>query len=192
MPREPVHPQRIASFAKFFKNYMGVSSLVTAALPIPVASFKLIPVYDSQNKILAVYTPMFCFLLLAFVFYIRHGLARLMFPSNRPNAALVVLRGLVRALPLLLMGLCIGVILYYHTNLADAQAVASRKGASGDALSEWITPHQQAVLMVEYILIFLTAEGAFVLMAIREYIQDLLGFTDQDVILGPRKPASLD
>ena len=36
--------------------------------------------------------------------------------------------------------------------------------------------------MILYVGIFLTAEAAFILMAIKEYLQDLVGLTDVDLI----------
>jgi hypothetical protein len=79
---EPISPRRVISFAKFFKNYMSISTIVTAALPIPVTSFGLIPTFHAQTKLLSVYTSLFCFLILGFIFYIRHELARIMFESE--------------------------------------------------------------------------------------------------------------
>ena len=38
---EVAKEQRIATFGKFFKNYMSVSAVVTAALPIPVDGDRL-------------------------------------------------------------------------------------------------------------------------------------------------------
>lgn len=75
----PTNPKRIKTFATFFKNYMSLSSLVVAALPIPVTSFSLIPTFKIQTRYFSVYTSLFCFLVLAYVFYSRHTLARLMF-----------------------------------------------------------------------------------------------------------------
>ena len=76
----PIEPQRVKRFAHFFKRYMSISSVVTAALPIPITAFNLIPTFSVHTKILSVYTPLFCFLLLGYVFYMRHQLARYMFP----------------------------------------------------------------------------------------------------------------
>jgi hypothetical protein len=39
-------------------------------------------------------------------------------------------------------------------------------------------------LVVSYLGIFLSAEAAFVLMAIKEYLQDLLGLTETQLIAG--------
>src|SRR5260370_8145900 len=66
-------------FATYFKDYMGISSLVTAALPIPVTAAKLIPTYSAQAKFLSLYTSLFCFLLLGFVFFVRDRLVGVMF-----------------------------------------------------------------------------------------------------------------
>ena len=78
-PIAPPKPTRLAGFASFFKRYMSVSTIVAAAIPIPVAGWKLIPIYAQQRGFLTVYASLFCFLLLAFVFSIRHRLAHPMF-----------------------------------------------------------------------------------------------------------------
>ena len=45
--------------------------------------------------------------------------------------------------------------------------------------------------MLYYVAIFLSAEAAFILMAIKEYLQDLVGLTKTDVTLGSfRTPAA--
>ena len=74
-------PIRLEGLSRFFKRYISVSSSVTAALPIPVAALGLIPTYSFQTKVLSTYTSLFCFLILAFIFYSRHKLARIMFPE---------------------------------------------------------------------------------------------------------------
>src|SRR4051812_14272722 len=72
---ERSRPTRLALFANFFKGYMSVATIVAAAIPIPITSWKLIPIYSQQRGFLTVYSSMFCFLLLSFVFSIRHLLA---------------------------------------------------------------------------------------------------------------------
>jgi len=79
--------QGIAAFARFFKNYMGVSALVVAALPIPVTKAGLIPTYSAMTSLLSTYTSLFCFLLLGFIFYSRHGLDRAMFSEVISHSA---------------------------------------------------------------------------------------------------------
>src|ERR1700761_550219 len=71
--------QRIQKFGRFFTGYMKTASLITAALPIPVKSFHLIPAFTSQEKFMNTYTSMCCFLAFAYIFYSRHMLARWMF-----------------------------------------------------------------------------------------------------------------
>lgn len=78
---EPTDPVRVKAFALFFKRYMSISTVVVAALPIPVTSFGLIPTFSAQTKLLSVYTPLFCFLTLGFLFYLRHQFAKIMFPD---------------------------------------------------------------------------------------------------------------
>jgi len=59
---ESVDPKRVRAFASFFKRYMSVSTLVVAALPIPVTALGAIPTFKAHTKLLSVYTPLFCFL----------------------------------------------------------------------------------------------------------------------------------
>ena len=58
MSREivPTEPKRVRSFALFFKNYMSISTLIVAALPVPVTSLDLIPTFAAQTKLFSVYT----------------------------------------------------------------------------------------------------------------------------------------
>jgi hypothetical protein len=242
----PTDPVRVRAFAAFFKRYMSVSSLVTAALPIPVTFLKLIPTYGFQTGVLSVYTSLFCFLTLAFIFYSRHGLARRMFayyfeqreslvasenlPSRTSDDFMSQAednphwrmerhdrgfnrmmerherrfkredieweaswreRGIGR-LPLLLIVLSlIAVVAYTWTLIASATQLPLEPPSSesqtfgyllqsADPLD--VPPILQIVLLVEYIAIFLAAEAAFVLMAIKEYLQDYLRLEDIDLI----------
>ena len=77
--KEITDPGRVRAFARFFKNYMGISSLVVAALPIPFSALRLFPVYKAQSYFLSVFTSLFCFLILGFIFFVRHSLAKLWF-----------------------------------------------------------------------------------------------------------------
>src|SRR5438132_11804807 len=112
----PADPRRIQAFARFFKNYMSVSSFVVAALPIPITSLGLIPTFADHRTLLATYTSLFCFLLLGFVFYVRHTLARWMFPeacagkASTPDTRVVARVGhaLITAAPMLLIVASLG------------------------------------------------------------------------------------
>ena len=213
----PEEAKRIRSFASFFKNYMGVSALVTAALPIPVTVLEAIPVYASQKATLAVYASLLCFLLLAYLFYIRHAIGAVLFTkrSENPNLARIL-----DLFPLLLIIATVGCIYGYHALLADT--TRSIKGGEAFAinLSSWpadidkknfeamnstledgrqyFGPTQVYILkkqgsdeipngtalMTIYLALFLCAEGAFVLMALREYLQDVLKLNDVSLLYG--------
>jgi hypothetical protein len=58
---------------------MNVATVVTAALPIPVTGLHLIPVYSFMAGTLSVFTSVFCFLTLSFIFSNRQPIARMFF-----------------------------------------------------------------------------------------------------------------
>jgi hypothetical protein len=45
-------------------------------------------------------------------------------------------------------------------------------------------PYSDALLAFWYVAIFVSAEAAFILMALKEYLQDLIGATEADLIGG--------
>jgi hypothetical protein len=178
---------------------MGLWSVVTAGLPIPVTYAGAIPAYGAQKALLSTYTSLICFLVLGFVFYSRHMLARAMFPEyfrgggpvgGRLRAQLRFLGGwtwnqLVALLPLLLiLGCAWAVYKYYQVFVVSSGGKASfwLKDANINDIpyGDW--------LMLYYLLIFLTAELAFALMALKEYLQGILGLSDLDII---RRPSAL-
>jgi hypothetical protein len=179
-------------FASFFKSYMGAGTLVTASLPIPLTSFKLIPAYEAQKSYLPTYTSMLCFLMLACIFYSRHLFARWMFSSY--------LRGakkpgrLVLVVPLLLIAVSVTAMFCYQATLnqsiEEARSSIQPSAASSykdDATSVLKTTDLTKIpesfeLTVLYLLMFIASEGAFILMALKEYLQDLLGVQDVDLI----------
>ena len=174
---------RLAVFANFFKGYMSVSTVVAAAIPIPVASWKLIPIYAQQRGFLTVYASLFCFLLLAFVFSIRHRLARPMFFRGRMG-------GVVAALPAACIGLTLACIVTYHALIQQSIAELRGLGFSTVGMQQLLdqidaTQIPYAVeLAACYLGIFIFAELAFVLMALREYLQDLLHLDEVALLHG--------
>ena len=180
--RSSARPLRIKLFANFFKSYMSVSTIVAASIPIPVASWNLIPIYSQQRKFLTVYTSLFCFLLLAFVFSVRHRLARRMFGGGFWS-------GLISTLPFVFMLSTLGCILEYHwvleqsiEQLRSVGLIASTTDLLAKVDANEI-PHGLA-LCGFYLGIFLSAEAAFVLMAIREYLQDVLHLNERELLQG--------
>ena len=186
---QPNEPVRFAAFAQFFKAYMGTASVVTASLPIPVAAFHLIPTYEAQSKFLSTYTSMFCFLMLGYIFYIRHSLGRLMF-YTKPDGH-VRIRAFVSVVPLLLILASLGLIFLYHHYLLDSLTQFSERGVmapTADVLksADYRDIPDSIALTVCYLGMFLTAEAAFILMALREYLQDVLKIQDTALIRLPR------
>jgi len=174
---------RLAAFANFFKGYMSVSTVVAAAIPIPVASWKLIPIYAQQRGFLTVYASLFCFLLLAFVFSIRHRLARPMFFRGRMG-------GLIAALPAVCIFLTLACIVTYHALIQ--QSIAELRGLGFATVDMQQLLDQIDATQIPYAVelagcylgIFIFAELAFVLMAIREYLQDLLHLDEVSLLRG--------
>jgi len=161
---------------------MCVSTVVAASIPIPVASLKLIPVYSQQRGFLTVYASLFCFLLLAFVFSVRHRLAPRMFSRG-------FLGSLIAALPLVFIIGTMACILAYHSLLLQSVTELRNLGlmaTTSDLLNKMDSTEIPYGLELAacYMGIFLFAEAAFVLMAIREYLQDVLHLDECQLLLG--------
>lgn len=179
---------RLAGFANFFKGYMSVSTVVAASIPIPVASWKLIPIYAQQRGFLTVYASLFCFLLLAFVFSIRHRLASPMFTKSRMGAV-------IAALPFVFIVLTLACIVTYHALIQQSIGELRELGlrlTTNELLDKVdVTEIPHAVeLAACYLGIFIFAEAAFVLMAIREYLQDLLHLDEATLLR--KTPSTLE
>jgi hypothetical protein len=174
--------QRIRVFANFFKSYMSVSTIVVAAIPIPVSAWKLIPLYAQQKQFLTVYSSLFCYLLLAFVFSIRHWLARRMFSGGVQGFVVAVL-------PLVCILGSLGCICEYH-NLLQQSTEQLRSLGLMESTSELLQKMDSTEipyglpLAACYMGFFLFAEAAFVLMAIREYLQDVLQLDERQLLRG--------
>jgi hypothetical protein len=178
---------RLAVFANFFKGYMSVSTIVAAAIPIPITSWKLIPIYSQQRGFLTVYSSLFCFLLLAFVFSIRHRLAGPMFSRGWMG-------GLIAALPAVFILLTLACIVTYHAFIKQSLEQLRELGLSLtttellDKVDATEIPYATE-LAACYLGIFIFAELAFVLMAIREYLQDLLHLDEVALLRGKARVA---
>jgi hypothetical protein len=153
---------------------MGLWSVVTAALPIPVTSFNLIPTYKAYTPILATYTSLFCFLLLGYVFYIRHRLASLYF-GEKPTFAPKRTMELLPAALILLSLIC---VFLYHGSLKDSLQILDNNASSPSSnllnTADYRNIPRANELMILYLGIFLSAELAFIIMATREYLQDAI------------------
>lgn len=183
-------PRRVKAFVQFFKQYMSVSSVIAASLPIPVTALQFIPTYAAQTKFLSVYASLSCFLLLGFIFYSRHTLARWMFrPVTKRRSKF---GAFMHLLPLGLMVACGCLIGAYHwllqNSIQEAMADWVRRGVPIGStekvlqMTDYMDIPGALGLVACYLGIFVAAEAAFVLMAIKEYLQDLLGLTDRELI----------
>lgn len=216
----PTDPKRVKAFVSFFKNYMSVSSVVVAALPIPLTAFNALPIFADYKTSLSTYTSLFCFLTLGFIFYSRHSLAKLMFPEFvsskklKIRAELIVYANLlVGILPLILIVLSGILVYFYHYYLDQAVYEIARTIAkpidptvidcsnyySEELALKCYVPSPSEILADSYYEIngglwirsfyvgmLLCAEAAFILMATKEYIQDLFQLSDLEIIQGER------
>jgi hypothetical protein len=141
----PTQASRVRGFATFFKSYMSVWTLVVPALPIPVGVFKLIPSFEIQRSYLSVYTSLFCFLSLGFVFFQRHRLGHYMFRGavKKPVSAngttiwqamlsmtTVLSKGFVDSLPLACILISVFAVFRYHSLFNDAVLIAQAQATA--------------------------------------------------------------
>jgi len=184
--------ERFKGFAKSFKSYMSVAAIVAAALPIPVTAWKLIPIFKHHSGILQVYTPLLCFLIFSFVFYSRHWIGRLTYgrqlgKTGDPGPGPAILA----FLPLLFIVATLLTIVLYHRTLDESVSILL--GPNSAMSEEYILSATERYqipfgteLVSSYILIFVCAELAFVLMYLREYLQDILKLSDNQIISGSK------
>lgn len=179
----PTDPKRVRAFANFFKRYMSISTIVVAALPIPVTYWHLIPTPPEFTGILSVITPLFCFLTLSYLFYIRHTLAKHMFPYDLASKSARKRLSQINRMPMALIISCLfSFIAYIYLGVGF--------GFFNEDTERVYNEYSIYLLMIcvgQYVLFFVFAESAFVLMALKEYIQDLLGKSDIDLIGGIEK-----
>lgn len=173
---------RIGKFANFFKSYMNVSTLVAASIPIPITSWKLIPIFSQQKTFLTIYTSLFCFLVLAFVFSVRHRLCVSMFSPTKQGA-------MIAYLPFLFIIITLLCILGYHATLQRSLQQLRDLGVENPTKSlldktDYSEIPNALPLAAYYLGIFVFAEAAFVLMAIREYLQDVLHLDEIALLSG--------
>jgi hypothetical protein len=185
---QPSEPYRVRAFAVFFKRYMSISSIVLAALPLPITFYKVIPVFEGLRPLLCVCTPFLCFLTLGYIFYSRHLLGRIMFKRDWH---------FINWLPPILI-VCMIFFFGFYISLFDTSLnLALKRAPNGITSSELVKTLPMYGIdyadgqVALYLAIFVCAEAAFILMAIKEYLQDLMGLTDEELIKGSyQRPSS--
>jgi membrane-anchored glycerophosphoryl diester phosphodiesterase (GDPDase) len=175
-------------FARFFNGYMGTAPIVAAALPIPVTALKIIPTYAEQTGYLTTYTSMFCFLVVALVFYRRHRLGSYLLPETWDKRSRIIGRFMISWLPLILTLITLCSIAVYHITLNHAVNLTAGDSANMSEIlnvtsTRVLDPWIQARLMVSYFGIFFASTFAFALMAVREYMQDVLQLSEKDMVM---------
>ncbi len=174
---QPTDPTRLKGFATFFKNYMSVSTIVVAAAPIPVGSLHLIPTFDAHRGLIMTLSSLLSFLLLAFVFFNRVPLGKAMFRRGKEGSGL-----LVSLVPLMFIAASVVSIMVYLlvlnsvVNVSDEALKSAAFGQIRDG----------TYLILLQVAFFACAELAFIIMALREYLQDLLGISDIDMIMAKK------
>jgi hypothetical protein len=194
-------PQRVKSFVKYFNNY--VAAITIAVIPIPIANWNWLPIFQAQRHLLSIVTPIFCFLTIALLFFHRQFLARMMFrgylEGGRKAAESVpnlndTLRELSKGFGLLALSmapllLTVGALWsaseYYSTFVAATVGGASPAPIDPEKLPLAAVPHGGHMILF-FVLAFVFAEAAFVWMALKEYLQDVLKITDEDLIVDSR------
>ena len=182
-------PARFKKFVAYFKKYLGLGAVGCGALPAPMSYFRVIPTFQAQYKFLTGYVTVFCFLALGFIFYSRHSIARWIFQSNKRRNGNA--KTLAAWLPLGLIGTSLACLSVYHLLLqASVSQAISDFYARGVNLTDQFalenTPFEDIrfaiPLMIAYLGVFLGAEAAFAVMAIREYMQDILNLEDSEIV----------
>jgi hypothetical protein len=181
---------RLQVFANVFKGYMGVMPIATAALAPLLTALNVLPVYESQRKPLATMAGLLGFLLLAWLFYVRRTIAL--------GGISRTYRVFFNFCPLLLVLGSIGCYIGY-TSALDASietVIASHATLNRTAvLGQWSQENSAPVstaLQLYYLGMFLLAEGAFILMAMREYANDVRQISEYDWMFGKQAGTGLE
>jgi hypothetical protein len=175
---------RLLAFANVFKGYMGVMPIVTAALAPVLTAMNVIPTYELQRKPLAALAGMLGFLLLAWLFYVR-----------RTIALGSITRGYRVLFNLCPLALVLGSIACYvgYANTLDTSLAEIAKTYPSvtrvQALGSWSQGYSvpnSVQLQLLYLGMFLFAEAAFVMMALREYANDVRRISEFEWMFGPQ------
>jgi hypothetical protein len=184
---------RLNNFASAFKGYMGVMPIVTAALAPMITAMKVIDSYEIQRSPLSAMTGIFGFLLLGWIFYIRRTIAL--------GSMTKGYRWIMNLSPFVLIVMSI-VCFVGYTHLLDVSLDEAKKPTANQTRAQLLKstgqnsriPHSESLILL-YLATFLSAEGAFVMMALREYTIDVLKLSEYDWIYadqqGSKSPVEL-
>lgn len=130
------------SYSRVIRTALFLGAVAVALLPIPVAALGLLPVYRVHARFLMFYSPVVCLLILAYLFYVRDSLARLMFANllnplsqagqyhrapmslSARRAARNVRTAVLALLPAVLLATSFYCVLRYNSRLNDSVDLA--------------------------------------------------------------------
>jgi hypothetical protein len=181
---------------------MGVMPLVTAALAPLLTFLRALPTYESQRTTLATLSGVLGFLMLAWLFYVRRTIAL--------GSLVRGFRFLINITPFLLiigtLACFIGYLQILGKSTDAAVQLAGEKqwkfvaqdkalpfNTGTDILKHWDDrPIPSSVpLQLTYLGIFLSAECAFVMMALREYVNDTRRVSELEWMFGRQDAQAL-
>lgn len=158
--------------------------MVTAALAPLLTAMNVLPMYEPQRKPLATIAGVLGFLLLAWLFYVRRTIAL--------GSIRKYYRTFFNMTPLLLIGLSIASYVGYTRvlNSSVSSVMRDHRDLQRSVVLKTWTEENDAPGMVElqmlYLGMFLAAEAAFVMMAMREYANDVRGITERQWMFDPQ------
>src|SRR5262245_44612243 len=173
----PDSPPRITRRPAF--SFLVAWCIVVATLPIIAAQFALVPLYDSQRLMLPAYGAFFCLLGFAYVFSLRHGLGRAMFVTSTVSTNTVARRRRIS------INVLLACLILASIGAAAIYLWAFESGRTSPTFPKLPRSSAGAVMLaLSSVTMFVLAEGALAIMAVREYLQDVMGLTDADAVAG--------
>jgi hypothetical protein len=153
--------QPTRSYSRIIRTALFLGAFAVALLPLPVAALGLLPVYRVHARFLMFYSPVVCLLILAYLFYVRDSLARLMFanilnPLSEPDryyrapVGLTLRRtgrslrtAVLAVLPAVLLATSFYCALRYTTRLNDSVDLATATWAGQSAVESGFVADKQ-------------------------------------------------
>jgi hypothetical protein len=193
--------ERLQGFARFFQTYMTTLSVVVAALPAPITKTGVILTPPWQTDMLAVFTPLICYLILSNVYFSRHVIAfellgiEMRGGAEAPKGLAGTKTHHIQALrqqnhrwylrPTLFSSISAITAIIYFTLISLSPAWwwtgVRPEPESSDLI---VSGALNVLIFIVYIMIFASAVTSFSLMVLKEWLQDVMGLTDRALILG--------
>lgn len=160
-------------------SFLVAWCVVVAALPIIAAQFALVPIYESQRLMLPAYGTFFCLLGFAYVFSLRHGLGRAMFVPSAATTNTVARRYRFS------INMLLACLILASIGAAAIYLWVFESGRTSPTFPKLPSSSAGAVMLaLSYVSMFVLAEGALAIMAVREYLLDVMGLTDAEAVAG--------